>query len=105
MVFAQVGSPPPDTAGSAADEEDERESADDEDTHSPGQLVLLGVVLDHLLDGLYGLAGWIFEEIPHGAHGTVGLDGGDLQQVSQQREDINSLDPRLGVFRALRVEQ
>ena len=53
MVFAQVGPPLPDTAGSAADEEDERESADDQDTHGLGQFVLLGVVLDHLLDGLY----------------------------------------------------
>ena len=102
-MFPQACPPLSDSTGSTADEEDERESADDEDTHSPGQLVLLGVVLDHLLDGLYGLAGWIFEEIPHGAHGTVGVDGGDLQQVSQQWKHINSLDPRLGVLRALRV--
>ena len=107
MMFAQCRPPPSDTTGSTADEEDEREGADHQDTHSLGQFVLLGVILDHLLDRLNGLAGWILEEVPHGAHGPVGLDRGDLQQVSQQREDINSLDPRLGVFRALRerVEQ
>ena len=53
MVFAQTGPPFPDAAGSAADEEDEGERADDQDAHSLGQLVLLGVVFDHLLDGLY----------------------------------------------------
>ena len=105
MVFAQACPPLPDSAGSTADEEDEREGADHQDTHSLGQLVLLGVVLDHLLNGLYGLAGWIFEEVPHGAHGSVGLDGGDLEQVSQQWEHVNSLDPRLGVLRTLRVQQ
>ena len=70
-MFAQVCPPLPDSTGSTADEEDERECADHQDAHSLGQLVLLGVVFDHLLDGFYGLAGRIFEEIPHGAHGPV----------------------------------
>ena len=67
-MFAQVRPPLPDSTGPTADEEDEGERADHQDAHSLGQLVLLGVVFDHLLDGLYGLAGRIFEEIPHGAH-------------------------------------
>ena len=104
-MFAQVCPPLPDSTGSTADDEDERERADHQDAHSLGQLVLLGVVFDHLLDGLYGLAGRIFEEIPHGAHGSVGLDGRNLQQMSQQWEHVNSLDPRLRVFRALTVQQ
>ena len=101
MMFSQGRPPPSDTTGSTADEENEREGADHQDTHSLGQLVLLGVILDHLLDRLNGLAGRILEDVPHGAHGSVGLDRRNLQQMSQQRKHVNSIDLRFGIFWAL----
>ena len=101
MVLAEVPVPSLDGAGPTADQEDQRESADDEDAHCLGQLVLLGVVFKDLLDGFNGLTGRILEDVPDGAHGSVGLDGGKLQQMSQQRKHVNSIDLGLGVFWSL----